>query len=157
MFALEHVGVKHNRYENRSAAVCSLAQTPRHLSEELKAVSDALSVFQESVPTPWRWQKSQPCQAAHGGGGASGAQCTGLSRDPVLPVPMLELNLYHQLGNHVFSFLLLSSGSSAWLDHYSPLTTSPFNFIPSHPCAQCCFWPGRLNFALCTVKPSGFW
>lgn len=172
MFALEHVGVKHNHYESRSAVVCSLAQTPRHLSEELKAAWDALSVFQASVPTPrvWGWHKSQRCQAAQGGALSPGvavlvepAQRSAQSTAEVLRslcqllCRTLELSLYHQLENQVFSFLLPSRGSSAWLHHYCPLTTSPFNFIPSYRCARCCFRPGTLNLALCTVKLSAFW
>lgn len=165
MFALEHVGVKHNHYESRSAVVCSLAQTPRHLSEELKVAWDALSVFQESVPTPcvWGWHKSQHCQAAQGGALRPGAavlvepaQRSAQSTAEVL-CRTLELSWYHRLENQVFSFLLPSRGSSAWLHHYCPLTTSPFNFIPSHRSARCCFRPGRLNLALCTVKLSAFW
>lgn len=48
---LDHAGVEQKYYDSRSAVVCSLAQIPRDLYEDLKVVSDAWSVFQETVPT----------------------------------------------------------------------------------------------------------
>ena len=55
MFTLDHAGVEQKYYDSRIAVVCSLAPIPRDLFEELKAVSDAWSVFQEAVPTTCIW------------------------------------------------------------------------------------------------------
>jgi len=55
MFVLGHAGVEQKYYDSRSAVVCSLAQIPRDLFEELKVVSDAWSVLRETVATRCMW------------------------------------------------------------------------------------------------------
>ena len=97
MFTLDHAGVEQKYYDSRIAVVCSLAPIPRDLFEELKAVSDAWSVFQEAVPTTciWGWHKSQRCQVAHSGVARYSmialrpVKCCALSTaEVVFPVPM---------------------------------------------------------------------
>lgn len=163
MFALEPVGVKHNHYESRSAIVCSLAQTPRHLSEELKVGSDALCVFQEWVPICWGWHKLQHC-----------GLLTVVARGPVWQWYWSPWSTAESSAPWSANFC---AGPWNWACITSWKTMSfPFFFSPecplhgqtiiapslhlpliSCPCAQCFFLPDRLNLAVCTVKTSAFW
>lgn len=160
MFVLDHAGVEQKYYDSRSAVVCSLAQIPRDLFEELKAVSDAWSVFQETVPTTciWGWHKSQCCRVAR----SDVARYSMTAPEPVkrwalstaevmcalcwcIHISPLcrTLSLDHQAWiinwawitiwkNQSFSFFLSLEGPlhAPWSEPYDILITSPFNFIP---------------------------